>query len=532
MVLDQVRKSPGYHTYEQRWHAAGPLTGSGSVADPAVVSSGGATLRGVWLEPPQVNVVQGGQQSNAGITFHDNRVLVPGTSDTTILNLWYSGSLQGAAPLPGATANTRGATLTWSADRVDKIMAPIQAGVAADAEHTLDGCFAWLRRDAAGQTIAYAVGESVSLVQSGAALLTSDEPISAVIQGSEIWATRSVGADPAVLPHVTLRVPGAVSRVVLDGADVPFVQSGDTVSIGAPPPPPPPASPPATKDRFYSFTDGQALDAVLSGPAEMLNGFLMAAGGEVTLQPCGGDAYPAKPLWISLELGLSRGYLGRLSFESVGLTPQIASLDLIGTPTADILVTSQTLLAPPMNVTVPRAPSMHTRVSVVFRPTLGTVDILDRFGAVVGSGVCGVLSQDFKVTLSLEDGTVIDNLGVYDSAENGVDPMGVAVWLLPDGRIGFAVQSPVVIGTSAAMTVGGSAVPGWMASLWFNVNGLKELLVLDHAPPPWTTLPAGWRELAFETVVPGAVPVVPGVIYGVSGHTAAGIVVQAGAWFQ
>lgn len=533
IVLDQVRKTGGTHTYEQRWNTAGPMNGAGTPSNPVTITAGQETMKAAWLVPTTVQIAQGTQQTNAGMTFHDNRVMVTGTGDTPILSLWYPGTIQASGPLPGAAPNTHGGVITWSSDRVDKVMTPIDQNPASDAENTLQGRFAWIRRDASGAIVEYAVGEAEQLLEGTQTVVDSPEPVTVVARDGEIWITRALDADPTVMPHIVMLAPATVSRVVLDGSTVAHVQNGSQVTIGTATttPPPVPTTPPVTKDRFYSFTSGNVLDAVITGNATFQDGTLHARGVNTSVRPLGGATYPAQPLWVGFDLIGGGPHLASLQFQTTGPFGHIVTVECFAAPGGDVVAISQSLLAPPVVAQIPSHGASKTRVGVIIRPTLGTIELVDRFGQVHGSGACQVFTSETAIALHVTKDVRLDNFCVYDSVEDGIDPQGAVVWLHQDGRLGMAAQFPTVLQTTVSLTVAGQVMPSSMTSSWFISNAMVEQLLLPYTAN-WTSSPLDHRELAFETQVPGTVPVVTGLTYGVTGLTASGVTFMAGAWYQ
>ena len=534
IVLDRVRKTSGSHTYEQRWNTAGPMNGAGTPSNPVTITAGQQTMKAAWLAPAQVTIAQGAQETNAGITFHGNRALVSGVGDTPILSIWYGGGIQSFSPLSAPASNTYGGVVTWSADRVDKIIAAIDQNPATDSEHTLVGQLAWIRRDASGAIIEYAMGEGEQLLEGATPIVDSSEPITAVVRGGEIWITRAPGADPAVLPFITLLAPSTVSRVMLDGASVVFSQVAGQVAIGMPVPPPPPPPlpplPPLTRDRFYTFTDGLTLDAVISGATEMRDGGLYARGNSVTVAPTAGQTYSAQPLWVGFDISGRGGHLGTLEFRTTGRFGDLVTADFFQGADGAVMAVSHSLLALPTVAEFSNYGGGATRVVVTLRPTLGNINFHNRFGHVLASGVCQVFTADTHITLHLSEGTTIDNLSIYDSEEDGIDPQGAAVWLHGDGRIGLALQSPQVMQAQLGFMVGGMQAPLWAMGIWLSVYPAPEIVSLNYMVP-WPAYSSNPREVAFETLGIGAVPVIPGVPFGVAGMSASGVPFQAAAWY-
>jgi hypothetical protein len=136
-----------------------------------------------------------------------------------------------------------------------------------------------------------------------------------------------------------------------------------------------------------------------------------------------------------------------------------------------------------------------------------------------------------SMTLRMEQGTSIDNLSIYDSAEDGIDPQGAAVWLHGNGRIGVAWQAPQVLQTQVGVSVAGVPLPLSFVGAWLLSNPAPELLTLAYSSQ-WFSSASSLREVAFEADAAGGIPMTPGITYGISCVSAAGAVLQAGAWFQ
>lgn len=534
IVLDQVRKTAGTHTYQQRWNTAGPMSGSGTASSPAVISAGGKTVRATWLWPQSVSIVTGAQASAAGTTYHANRVQVTGTGDTTILGLWYPGSLQGSTSLTNPSANARGGIATWASDRIDKIITSIDQNAASDDETLLDGRVGWIRTNQSGAVVAYAAAEATRLIHATSQLLDASEPVTAIVKDGEVWLTRGLLADPAVTPLITLWAPGAVNRVVLDGVDVAFSQGNGIVTVGTPPPPSPPPAPPVTKDRFYTFTGGELLDGRVTGPVLTTHGGIMAVGATGRFEPHDGAAYSAQPLWIGFDVnaGAVSGLIGSLKLSTDANDGDVITIDLYSAPAGGVYVYANHPLVPPSIALVPRVgPQGPTRCAFVIRPTLGTIGFCDRLGQSVGLGILPVCTQAMSVALDMSENVLFDNIGVFDAEEDGTDPQGAAVWLMPNGRFGMAFQAPQVLSASATLSAQGIVLPPPILNLWASQFGMTEMLLLQYAPAGIAT-PALARELAFETAMPYAVPLDPGIPYVVNGVTATGVTFAAGAWFQ
>ena len=78
--------------------------------------------------------------------------------------------------------------------------------------------------------------------------------------------------------------------------------------------------------------------------------------------------------------------------------------------------------------------------------------------------------------------------------------------------------------------VGGMQAPLWAMGIWLSVYPAPEIVSLNYMVP-WPAYSSNPREVAFETLGIGAVPVIPGVPFGVAGMSASGVPFQAAAWY-
>ena len=125
---------------------------------------------------------------------------------------------------------------------------------------------------------------------------------------------------------------------------------------------------------------------------------------------------------------------------------------------------------------------------------------------------------------------MFDNFSVFDSAEDGVNPQGVAVWLLANQRMGWAVVAPNYFwGTAYGLSVAGQPVPSSLVVSWF-LHGQFVDRLCGHVTAAGVTLPPSLREFVAESNAQSVLPN-PWISYTITYTSSLGTALGGGAWY-
>jgi len=497
ILVDQVDKDGGTHVYEEVFHSGGPASGDGTVSNPMTVSTPGATTRSVWISPTNVNVHHGSAATNASTTYYRHRVTASG-DQVTFLSVHGTHTPMSSMPLAAPLANTRGASMDFGTS-TDMAMVRTDAAPMGDMTTQADAEFLWIRRN--GQQVsAWAAGEALHVTHDGIAMLAASEPVTVSVKDGRVWV-KTATEDGVQGVSLTLYAPFTVNELVVDDQPQSFTQVGLTVILGD-------AGLPTLSqdDRLYSFMDGYLWDAVPSANLIINQDAATSASSWSWLNLKNGQQVGGRPLSLSMDVNFAPNASGPVA----GFKCE----DVVGT--GNIL----SAMAVPLTSTTFRVTLMHNggflgtstlplghygnggRFTVELAPTAGSVSIADALGVVHDTFGLTPTPGLFRVRAVVCPLASIDNVSLFDSAEDGVTPQGVCFYANSHAIGGFGIRVPGLLNVQDWCAVqNGEYKTQWLTQHWFNVGSLAETVVVRYALPG-TYPPVSLQEAAWEFAVP------------------------------
>ena len=474
LVLDQLQANIGGPTYHQRWNTPASMGGAGTASNPYSTATGGAVLRGFNLGSDPVSLVSGGSaiQPNSNAVYYANRLEATEPSagvGVEFLTMFASSIPSSIQPLPTPGVGTKGAVVQWSSTEVDHILLSDGANQISAGSLNSNGRFAWARTNQSGTVQEFFLGEGSYLQQGSVLLASASETVNISLRDGICEITRKTPS--ALAAVVVLHVNGSLTSAYLDGESVPFVQNGPTALIGSL------GSVSADWDRFYSFNHNMIWDAVLSGGVmHALDRIVGTTGGEVRFSA--GHPYSPAPMeigasWTAPPAG---GLVGALridgilgTFLRVEVTKSGSSLQC---HVIDLLQGPQVLGSVPLE-------NGQGRTVFLVDPCQATIALKDRFGVQQGTLPIGNLTMLALPALEVAAFASVDDVALFDSAENGHTPQGSVVWGAPSGHAGIAVRADGLTSGSYTLTGDGIPIPASSAATWLQIAGFHEFLHLQ-----------------------------------------------------
>ena len=120
-----------------------------------------------------------------------------------------------------------------------------------------------------------------------------------------------------------------------------------------------------------------------------------------------------------------------------------------------------------------------------------------RLGVPIFNVSYSAFSGNFRISAEVTDFAQLDDLGIFDSEEDGVTPQGVVYWVSPSGVGGVTIAMPDLATTAQARPYIGSApVDQPTAYLWYLVSGMHETAFSPYTGGP---VPATLRVANFKS---------------------------------
>jgi hypothetical protein len=498
VLLDRVNRNGAPASYDALFHGAGPAGGAGTPASPMTITSGGRTLRSVFLSPSGATVLPGSAATcpGSGVVHYRNRVRAQGTA-VTFLSVHGKDAPLGVQPLLLPLAGTTGGTLVLP-ESTDKLLAST-AGSAAqeigDASTRTDARLLWLRTSGP-QGLEFLLGEGRSLVHEGQTLASCSSPAVLSARGGRL----EISVPDAALAGfgAVVRVPWAVASVTVNGQARVFTTSGNAVHVGTYP-----VLPPSLEDRLHSFHGGSPGDALLEGPALMLPGEAFgASSGTARLHLRGGAIRPARPFTLSATVAFlatgtpaaalvlrapsGNGELFRATVQRVGPTTAAIQLAASGPPVTTVYL--------------PLSTSGTLRFGLLADPLSGSVGILDALGAQAGSLPILLDPAGVRLTVDVTAAGTVDDVTYFDSDEDGMIPQGIVFAVCtPTGRVCIAYSCPgLVLHSDSGLYYDGLRLEPWFVDLWYQLAGVHEVFA-GPALLPGQPIPLTLREVGLES---------------------------------
>lgn len=478
ILVDHVDKGSGTHVYEEIFHCGGQASGQGTLASPMSVSVGGTTNKSVWLAPANVTRTQTASGSHAAGSYWRNKVTASGT-DVTFVSIHGKDMPGSATPLASPLPNTRGATLSFG-NYSDTILVRNDSSSMGDAATQANAQFLWIRKSGSAIT-AWSAGEATTATHLGTALVTASEKVTVAARGGRVFVDTETGDGINGL-SLSLHAPFTVSEFVVDGQQQTIAQYGTTLVLGGTPLPTP-----SNDDRIYTFKDGYLWDAAnVSGSLVVAQNALISTNGWGSFRLKGGDWLGGRPMSLGMTVAFQSLGVGSAGFKLESIPGAGDALQVIAIP-HDVnhfaLNVSQggTFLG---QAVVPYDLSgLRGRYYVYFSPLNGTIQIQDAEGAPTGTFSGTAVSSNFQVRMVMNDACVVDDVSLFDSAEDGVHPQGVAFWANQIGVAGFAIRTPNLIGIQDWNSVhNGQYGDPWLTQYWFLLGGLQETFASAYTP--------------------------------------------------
>jgi hypothetical protein len=168
----------------------------------------------------------------------------------------------------------------------------------------------------------------------------------------------------------------------------------------------------------------------------------------------------------------------------------------------------------------------HARFSLVYDPVVGTAEVLDPLGQSLAFGTLAPRSNPYFLEVAVTSFVRLDDLALFDSAEDGTTPQGLVFWGAPSGRGGFAVQAPMLLGLqNVTLFFNGSVIDPVITSFWFYATGMVEGGASPYIANP-AQLPTTIQQIFFESTALALLNQ-PGQEAGMSLTTAAGVVLSS-----
>ena len=512
-----VKRNSSTNTYREVFHSASPTLGQGTAASPMMLTgAGNQTVRAVYLSPSAVSVNPGSAMTTFIGNVYRNTVSAAGV-EVPFVSIHGASSPQLTQALNQPGPVTKGGT-AFFAGYSDKIMVRTGTGTLSDAETSGDGRFAWLR-SVSGQLSEWAAAEATQLTHAGATLLASNLPVTIAVRSGRVDVGLQEGVDPTTL-QMTIEAPFPVTVVEVEGNSVPFTVQGNQVLVGLTLG----SGILSADDRFYSFTQANTGDAIPDANGIVISGRYQGISGWSTLQLKAGDSFQARPLAVSGEVTFMTGASGVEAlqrFRDAATGTLRFDVEIGRTPTPFVRVRRNGTV---IYSSVPQLDVTGTRVRFVtdYDPTQGTVIITDSLGNQLVATYVGVSMLPFKVDLEVTNFASWDNVGVFDSAEDGVHPQGVVFWALPSGLAGFAVHAPqLTLGQDTSLLMNGTPLSASISQLWFLVSGMSERAYSAYLPSG-VPVPATLVEACYESAGTAWMNI-PGLTLGVRYVSAAGL---------
>lgn len=504
LIIDQLMAGSGNVTYSQRWNTATPMTGLGTIASPWTIVRGGQALRGYNLGAAPVVLVPGSQsvQPSSGIVYYPNRLESSSANGTTYVTLFApSGTLQGFGPLTAALPGTLGGEISLPGADVDRIIVGNGIAPAGDSRTIVHGRFGYVRMNSSGVATAYSLGEGVELIHDGIQLVMASETISLAQKAGIVEISRGLAVQGTAGPVVRFVPTQPVQEVRVDGEPATWSYLGGLVQVGSS------EQWPLILDRCYTFTDGFLWDAVLVGGAAVVNG-RVTGGSDAQVRVGAGVYFPTGSLHLGASWSGPAGTMGSIRLNSLdGVVKRMRVERTAGGVLCSVEIPS--LPAIPLGLIPETGPEVRTVLH--FDAMTGMAVLLDRFGVSWGTALLPPSLTPFTVTAEIMPGMALDNLTVHDSIEDGVNPQGVALWVLPDGRVGICIQKANPMSGALAFSVNQYILPEPVMIAWLVAANFTELILAGPAPPPG--FPSQLREMAAESAIPAAL-FLPGIDYG------------------
>ena len=521
VVISNVKKDGSNRTYREQWASASAASGQGTVSSPMTISKGGKYLRTVYLSPASVSISTSGTMSGGGYTSYMNRASASGT-EVSFVSVHAATSCSASSPLQSPLSNTTGGSITRSG-KVDKLLVSTDGNAIGDASTTSDGRLAWLRFTS-GSVAEWIAAEATDLVHGGLVLLASSEAVNVAVRQGEIHVTTSSGSGAGNL-SLAVYAPFLVTEVTVDGDPQAFSQSANQVTLGGGAPPTGPSV--SLDDRFYHFNEGDAGDLANLSPAVLIanDGTFTSTGGWATASLKGGTSYQPRPISLSMSLNFLPGAYGHEAVIFAGATPGAGDVfELRVGPqgygmSVDLFQGGSSVLGAqaPLDLS-----GCHGRFTLTYDPVLGTAEILDPLGQSLAFGNVSLLSSPYFLDVAVTSFARLDDVAIFDSAEDGVTPQGVVFWGFPSGRAGFALHAPLILASqSAALLYGGVAIDPVTTNYWFFASGMVESGAAPYLANPGQP-PASIQQIFFESTAT-ALLTTPGQEFGVSVTTWGGL---------
>ncbi len=511
ILVDRVNKDGQSQTYEEVFHAAGPLTGAGTVASPMTITASGQTLKATWLSPSGITIAGGGQAAlaSSGVIYYRHRVIATGT-DTTFLSVHGGDPVSSTTALPGIFANTAGASVVWPW-ATDRILVRKGSGAIGDSQTGSDGRFAWIRT-VSGSVTEWMLGEGTSLMHAGQTLFAGNSPAVVSVRAGRIDVA-TVGTAPATTIF-TARVGFPVTEVLVNGVSMTFNQAAGLVTVGQTAPGPVASN----DDRAYTFDTGFTWDAGTYGaPIITAAGRFGSASGWSGLRLFNAQILPAQPVALGMTSYLLPGASGTVAgfrVESAQGAADILTVDVRPSQspgTVDVRLSEGTTTLATANVPL----SLQTaegRFLVFYSPVLGLAQVADHLGVPRATVTLTPRTAGFFVRAIVSPLAQIDDVTLFGSQEDGLTPQGVAFWVRPDGRAGCVLFAPqIVLAHSLLLNNQGAWLDPAATAVWGAATGVAEFLCVPFLAGP--TLPVGVWEIGLVTTLPAG-------LSGPSGATA------------
>lgn len=500
ILVDHVNKDGGNHVYEEVFHAAGGASGQGTLASPMTVSANGVVSRSIWLSPANANVVTGGSSNNAGTNYWRHRVTASG-SDVTFLSIHGETMPLSTTPLVNPQANTKGSTLSYGAFS-DVVLVRDQPGSMGDATTTADGEFVWVRRSSQ-QITAWAAAEALSVVHDGVTLLAASEHVTVTARDGRIFV-QTVTGDGVQGLSMTLHAPFVTTELVVDGQSEAFTQTGQSVTIGGAPLPST-----SSDDRTYSFLDGYVWDAITSPNLITLNDAITSSSGWSSITLKGGEWIGGRPLSLGMDVLFQPGSPGTVAGfkceDVVGTGNVLTAMVRPWTTTTFKVQVYQNSAFIGDAIIANAIVGNQGRFNIHFEPTSGVVQVQDSMGTPAVSLAVAPVSGTFRVRATVSTYALVDNVTLFDSAEDGQNPQGLCFYANHHAVAGFSMRTPNLMGLQEWRGVqNGQFADQWLTETWFFHGALHETLVSQYVPagvfPPATLQEAAW-EFELPTVI-------------------------------
>ena len=517
ILVDHVNKDGGSHVYEEVFHSGGDAFGQGTLASPMTVNVNGVLSKSMWLEPANATVSPGVGAMNASTPYWRHRVRASG-SDVTFLSIHGQHMPLSTTPLPNPLGNTKGAVLAFTTHS-DTVLVRDQPGLMGDATTNADAEFVWVRRD--GQLMSgWGAGEALNVVNDGIALLTANEKITVAVRAGRIFIQTETGDGPQGL-YAGLHAPFTVTEISVDGQQVTVNQLGTQVTIGG-------AALPtlSADDRTYSFRDGYLWDAIPSGSVVTANDTVTSGLGWSGLKLKGDQSVGGRPLSIGMDVLFHPGSAGELAGikceDIVGTGNVLSAMVRPWTSTSFKLTLRQDGVYVGEAVLGNAMLGNQGRFALNFEPTSGLVEVQDALGLTIASTSVAPTAGSFRVRALFSTQASVDNVTLFDSAEDGQTPQGVCFYANHETIAGFAMRMPNLLGMQDWKGVqNGQFAERWYTQTWFNLGGLSETLVSQYIPAGVFS-PVTLNEAAWEFQIPTVIAL-PGESVGIWIRSASGL---------